>query len=238
MRVHPRSSRRRGDRPRRRLTKFLRQIKAADDHRRGELLTQLAAMTPIEARRGEVSRLLEAKIRRDDIFGQGPVLRALATWGDAQGRERLAKAVEDRAYPKWDEAMAALATTEPTDRAIRAIAGRLKDDPNRVGETLRRFGPRVEPVLRVIAREASDPASRAGACTLPCSRVRFAPDSVETLEELAKLAGIEPIAASAGAAASAIDEAAPSRSATNGELFPPTRRFRGPSRPPLVISPG
>ena len=147
------------------LRKLIVEIKVTDPNRRNVAIERLIAKPPIEAKRAEVSRILETFIVRGDPFFQGPILRALAVWGDDAARRTLIKIVEDREYAKWDEAIDALASVATDEVPIQAIALRLKQDRGRVYIAMRKLRPdKLEPVLQQFARESPDVLLRTEAC--------------------------------------------------------------------------
>jgi HEAT repeat protein len=169
------------------LDKLLADLRSDKHFARIDAAKRLGQVVPVEGRRGEVSRTLEAMLGHNSPFDQEAAAHALAVWGTAESVPALIKLLDDRIPTVRAAAMDALVALHD-DRAIEPIARRLADsaDRSKVRRILEMIGPAAE---RAVIPHLSDQDKwlRIEACHI--LQTIGSQDSTAALEAVVKSAG-------------------------------------------------
>ncbi len=135
-------------------TALLGQARSPDGGKRREAADRISKAEPVEARRGEVARILEALAGDVDGGTQSMAFRALGTWGDERSRAILIGRLADPDLRPVREAMEALGKLGPDEQAARAIASRASKDRRIAVEALTSMGPVAEDAALLALNDA------------------------------------------------------------------------------------
>jgi hypothetical protein len=177
------------------IDKLLADLRSNHPATMGEAARKLARAFPVESRRKDVARTLEAALASPFPAARDPAAQALRVWGTEENVPALVKRLDD-VFPdrRWP-AMDALAGIKD-ERGAEAVAKRLAAQPDRARarQALEEMGPVAEKATRAALAD-KDPAVRREACL-----ILQAVGSEDSLPALADAAGDRDPAVAAAAA--------------------------------------
>jgi HEAT repeat protein len=147
------------------LTAALADVGSPDNGRRERAQQILFNAVPIEAKRSEVARALEAHLD-DPGYPRGNLVRAVGVWGDRETVPLLIDRLSQPSYGARGELIEALARLGPDDRTLALAATWLASDAHAATQLLRPMGPAAEPALLKVVQGDGDGRARAEACKL------------------------------------------------------------------------
>ena len=129
---------------------------------------RLARSAPIEPRRAEVARALEARGRETRDHGlKVEIIKALGVWGDRESARVIVGWITDESFGMRGELFDTLARIPADGATIDALAPWLSRDPGLYGRMARGMGPAAEDALiRIVERTDADPRARIEAMRL------------------------------------------------------------------------
>jgi S1-C subfamily serine protease/HEAT repeat protein len=184
------------------VDRALADLKSGDGSRVRNGSRALYDASPIDERRGDVSRVLEKRLGDKDAGLHGEAIRALGVWGDDRSAGPLVERLNDERYGARDELFEAIGRLAPGGKAADAVVAWLAKDANRTGRAVRAIGQPAEPALLKIVEEGPDARIRSEACRL--LKDVGGPQGVPVLERVARLKDGGEVGRVAGEAAKAI----------------------------------
>ena len=146
------------------LKSALSALKSSEAQKRNEAVAELGRMSPVDDQRDAVREALQPLLDDEDGFRVIDVARAMAKWLTPETVPALIPKVTDSRFGVRWEVIKILGELGDA-RAVKAIAGRLKEDGIAAEPALRQLGSAAEPVLIEVLKDP-DPVLRIKACRL------------------------------------------------------------------------
>lgn len=173
------------------LDQILADLKADNPSVRNPALDRMEQTEPVESRRSEFARALEAiTVESPDGGRRAQAARLLVRWKDQETPAKLLEKLRDPSYLPWREAIDFLKQSQTADAATaETIAKWVAQDKGLVLQALERMGPVAEPAVLAIfrARDQKDPFFVGDLC-----RVLGAIGTNASVTELKRLADRNP----------------------------------------------